>query len=592
MRTDREVTALLDPFINIYQQIEYDIIVEIARRLSTYDEMGGALEYQLKKLSEFQQLTPAVIKVFSKYSGKSEEEIKKLLSESQSLNIDMSMLNSAYDKGIIAVDPQIVMQSQRLREIAELSHKELSQSFKLIQTKAVESANQAYMNVLNKTYVEVASGSKSLEQALKGALQDMAKRGIHGATYKHTTANGKTRYTNYSIESVVRRDTVTAVHQLANKSSIEVATEVGADYVEVSSHLGARVSLVNPIANHAGWQGGIYKINGSDGKYRNLKEATGYPDDILGLGGVNCRHRMFAFIPGVSKPNPIKYGDTEENRRIYEATQKQRKFEREIRSLKKQIAAVECVKGDDDDNILQNLKLKLKHKQSQLQEHCNANGLKRDYSRELVSEQIVKNNQKGFTSYTGTSYNTNKAYKITDDAIENIPHFNIEELTAEQNNLLEIARKQVLISAQKEKVGVECANTVLLADNELLESEIGNIGSINIAQHNQWYYSVHNHPDNSGLSIGDVIEFSKRPYMLGIESISNSGKGLSALLKTEQCTIENVLKYQAYIYRYLDDCKHKFGNFSKLSFEKLSEITENVLKEANNYGYKYYTRQK
>lgn len=204
------------------------------------------------------------------------------------------------------------------------------------------------------------------------------------------TADGKTRYTNYSIEGVVRRDTVTAVHQLANKSLIEVATEVGADYVEVSSHLGARVSLVNPIANHAGWQGGIYKINGSDGKYRNLKEATGYPDDILGLGGVNCRHRMFAFIPGVSKPNPIKYGDTEENRRIYEATQKQRKYEREIRSLKKQIAAVECVKGNDDDNILQNLKLKLKHKQSQLQEHCNANGLKRNYSRELVSEQIVK----------------------------------------------------------------------------------------------------------------------------------------------------------------------------------------------------------
>lgn len=390
MRTDREVTALIDPFINIYQQIEYDIIVEIARRLSTYDEMGGALEYQLKKLSEFQQLTPAVIKVFSKYSGKSEEEIKKLLSESQSLNIDMSMLNSAYDKGIIAVDPQIVMQSQRLREIAELSYNELSQSFKLIQTKAVESANQSYMNVLNKTYVEVASGSKSLEQALKGALQDMAKRGIHGATYKHTTADGKTRYTNYSIESVVRRDTVTAVHQLANKSLIETAIEVGADYVEVSSHLGARVSLVNPIANHAGWQGGIYKINGSDGKYRNLKEATGYPDDILGLGGVNCRHRMFAFIPGVSKPNPIKYGDTEENRRIYEATQKQRKFEREIRSLKKQIAAVECVKGNDDDNILQNLKLKLKHKQSQLQEHCNANGLKRNYSRELVQEQVEK----------------------------------------------------------------------------------------------------------------------------------------------------------------------------------------------------------
>lgn len=127
---------------------------------------------------------------------------------------------------------------------------------------------------------------------------------------------------------------------------------------------------------------------------------------------------------------------------------------------------------------------------------CKANNLKLDYSRELLSKQIVMNNQKGFTSYTETSYNTNKAYKITNNAIENI------------------------------------------------------------------------------------------------ESISNNGKHLSALLKTERCTIENVLKYQAYINRYLDDCKHKFGDFSKLSFKKLSEITENVLKEANNYGYKYYTKQK
>lgn len=236
--------------------------------------------------------------------------------------------------------------------------------------------------------------------------------------------------------------------------------------------------------------------------------------------------------------------------------------------------------------------MKKQAKSNELNNWCNANNLKRDYSRELVSQQIVKNNQKGFANFTGTSYNTSNAYKITDNAIENIPRLNIDELTVEQNNLLEIARKQVLTSAQKEKVGVECANTVLLADNELLESEVGNIGSINIAQHNQWHYSVHNHPDNSGLSIGDIKAFNQRIYMLGIESISNNGEYLSALLKTERCTIENALQYQTYINQYLDDCKHKFGDFSKLSFEKLSEITENVLREANNYGYKYYTKQK
>lgn len=66
------------------------------------------------------------------------------------------------------------------------------------------------------------------------------------------------------------------------------------------------------------------------------------------------------------------------------------------------------------------LENKIQAKSNEINNWCKANNLKRDYSRELVSEQIVKNNQKGFTSYTETSYNTNNAYKITDNAIENI----------------------------------------------------------------------------------------------------------------------------------------------------------------------------
>ena len=43
---------------------------------------------------------------------------------------------------------------------------------------------------------------------------------------------------------------------------------------------------------------------------------------------------------------------------------------------------------------------KIQAKSNELNNWCNANNLKRDYSRELVSEQIVKNNQKGFTPST------------------------------------------------------------------------------------------------------------------------------------------------------------------------------------------------
>lgn len=387
MLTDNEVSKLIDPICTIYQQIEYDLIVDIANRLATYDKADGVLEYRLKKLQEFQKITPELLKIFAKYSGKSEAEIKKLITEAQGLNIDLEPLKTAYDRDIIAVDPVVAMQSPILREIAELSYKDLSKTFSLIQTKAVESAKQAYINTLNTAYVEVASGNYSLQESLKKGLQRMARRGITGATYKRKNVDGSYTYTEYSIEGVIRRDTVTAVHQLANKSSLQLVKEIGADYVEISSHLGARTHPTNPIANHAGWQGGIFKIEGHDKKHRNLKEATGYPDDILGLGGVNCRHRMFAFIPGISKPNPIKYGDTEENKRIYKATQEQRLNERQIRKLKKEIAAIKPLGDKDATKALQ---IKLKNRQAELQAHCDKYGLKRDYSRELVQEQVTK----------------------------------------------------------------------------------------------------------------------------------------------------------------------------------------------------------
>lgn len=209
-----------------------------------------------------------------------------------------------------------------------------------------------------------------------------ALNGISGATYKR---NGK--LVQYSLEGTVRRDTLTAVNKLANKSSETLCEELGAEYVEISSHLGARTHPTNPIANHAGWQGKVFKIDGSDKKYPNLKESTGYPDDILGLGGVNCRHRMFPFLPGISTPNPIRFNE-EENRRVYELTQKQRSMERRMRQLKKEQAAAKAI---GDTETAAKLKTKISEQSNKIDEFCKKNGLKRDFSRELVKEQIVKN---------------------------------------------------------------------------------------------------------------------------------------------------------------------------------------------------------
>lgn len=369
----RNLDPLTRPIITLYEQMELDLLEAIAKRFDIYDTVGGTLEWQVKKLDEMGALNAESVKIISKYSNRSEKEIRQMLKQAGFANIDLPALNKAYTSGFLFVDPQKVMENPIFASTLEDSFKELSAAFKLINTHAIESVKHEYMSVLNRAYIDVSSGVYDYNTAIKRALKGMADNGITGATYKRA---GKT--VNYSIEAAVRRDAMTAVHQAANRNSYNLAEELGAGYVEVSSHAGARTHPTNHIANHAWWQGKVYKIDGFDEKYGNLKTNTGYPDDILGLGGVNCRHRMFPFIPGVSTPVMEQY-DEKEAERIYKATQQQRAKERKIRALKKQITVAKATGQPTKD-----LTAELNRRYEDIIAFCKENGLERDFNREMI----------------------------------------------------------------------------------------------------------------------------------------------------------------------------------------------------------------
>lgn len=366
---------LVQPIIDIFNQLEAEILVSIAKRFSTYETVGGTLEWYMRKLQEVGALNSDVVGIIAKTSRRSEEELLKMLNKAGFANIDMNTVQTAFNRGVIAVDPSVMMKSPVMQSIIKDSFRELTNTYRLIQTKAVESAKQAYMDVLNRSYLEVSSGIYDYQTSIRNALQRMAARGITGATYKRDST-----VVRYSLEGTVRRDTLTAVNQLANKGAIKSCEVMGAEYVEVSSHIGARVHPTNPIANHYGWQGKVYKVDGETGEYPNLKKSTGYPDDIQGLSGVNCRHRMFPFFPGISVPNPIRY-DEAENKKVYEQTQKQRAMERTLRRLKKQRAV--AYEAEDMQTVTKIDKI-LEKKNKEIARFCKVNGLKRDTNRENI----------------------------------------------------------------------------------------------------------------------------------------------------------------------------------------------------------------
>lgn len=367
-----EMTALI---VEVYQDMELELLVEIAKRFDTYKTIGGTLEWYLTMLQEMNALDNEAIKIIAKHSHRSEAYIRQMLKKAQFANFNPKEIQLAYEMGFSKVTYEQLIQSSLIRTIFDNSYKEINTSLRLIQTKALESSKQSYIDVLNKAYIEVSTGTYSFDQAVRKGIKAMAKKGIAGVTYKREDGS----LINYSVEAAVRRDTLSAAHKIANETTMQSVSMMGAEYVDVSSHIGARVNDKIPIANHAGWQGKQYKLNGCAEGYPNFIETTGY-GDIQGFGGVNCRHRMFAFFPGISQPYATQYNE-KANCKYYENTQKLRSLERRLRGLKKQ---KNCLEQLSDIDEVMKLNKMIKEKTKEIDSFCDKNELRRDHTREAV----------------------------------------------------------------------------------------------------------------------------------------------------------------------------------------------------------------
>ena len=414
MKSDDELKALAEPIVDIYNNIEHDLLMKIASFFELDEDVTieNSLDWYFKKLQDMGALNSETIKIISQYSGVSEKTILQVLTEAGYGSISEARIDQLTTQGYTKVSWDDLQKSKTIMDAINKSFTELTDTLKLINTKAIESTQKAYMDALNQAYLETSTGLYDYNTAIRRAIEKMVDNGIKGASYKRK--NG-TVY-SISLESAVRRDVTTAIYQSFNRGSEEIAKELEAEYYEVSSHLGARLGDgVHPISNHFGWQGKVYKIHGSTSKYPNFYEKTGY-GDILGLSGVNCRHKFWAFFPGIDKPSQEKF-DYAENKKIVELQNKQRAYERKLRKIK---TKKDIAKQIGDMGRFTKWNNKQKDVNKELNKFIKENNLKRDYARERV---------------VGKTNNTTTYFNLDYDDIE-IPDFNKEHLKLETQEAL------------------------------------------------------------------------------------------------------------------------------------------------------------
>ena len=372
---------LIEPITKMYQNLEYELVVKIATHFKLYEPIGFAnsMKWYASKVAELGGLTQEAVDIISKQTKIPKKKIVELLKEAGLSTINQDEIKKANATGKYHINVEKLKSSSNFNDIVNNSYTEIDDILKLINTKALNAANEEYMNVLNTAYTEVRTGI-DYNTAIRKALSQMAKNGVKVVSYKQKSG----KVINYGIESCVRRDVLTAVVQATNRASTNFCKEAGYEYYVVSHHLGARVTNTHDYKDHSWWQGKVYKIDGSTEEYPNFQD-TCNEGDVQGFGGANCRHLKFGYIPGVSVlPKPIS---EEENAKQYQAEQTKRSYERKIRELKRQCGSA---KASNDTEEYKKYKEKLVSVDNEYNEFLKNNGLKRSYSREYVDSNTEK----------------------------------------------------------------------------------------------------------------------------------------------------------------------------------------------------------
>ena len=329
----QEIGETLLPLLDdLTEWIARDMIERFMIRFGRGEKklLTGTDEWQAWVLKQAGGNLDEIQKALAKSTGKSQQEIAKIFKDSGIQAAKADAEAAAVTFSSLSPRMMAIITDAYERTVGEISN---------ITRTTAGATNQAFIGICDDAYWKVRTGAQSYTAAM---LEGVKALGQVQPIVRYPSGHKDT------LEVAVLRCIRTGVAQSSGNMTIQQCKDMGWNHVLVSQHLGARVSDTDPIADHAGWQGKVYCIAGKDAQFDNLLDATGYPENPLGMCGYNCRHSFTPFLPGVSRNNnkPI---DTEANRRAYELSQTQRAMERRIRAQKRKCAALHtAVKSCED----------------------------------------------------------------------------------------------------------------------------------------------------------------------------------------------------------------------------------------------------
>lgn len=333
MLTPDYLMNVAEPMVELWSQVECDIIQDIARRIArTGGQMTATANWQVLKARELGILQTDISKTLAKATKLTTKETSKMVISAcqEALAFDDALYIKA------GYSPLPLAQSAALMEVVQAGIRKTHGLMTNFTNTTALSATQAFEHCLDRAYMQVISGAFSYDTALRNAISDLARKGVERIVYPSGSS--------IHMDAAARRALLTGLNQTTAELQLARMDELGTHLVEVTSHAGARPS-------HAQWHGQVYWHKERVRGYENLEDATGYGSGD-GLCGWNCYHSFFPYFEGLSsrafeRDPAARLGKP--NDQVYEESQKQRYYERTIRAARRECAAYSAARDAATD---------------------------------------------------------------------------------------------------------------------------------------------------------------------------------------------------------------------------------------------------
>lgn len=363
-----------DRLVLLWQQVEDDILRDVARRISKMEALTTTANWQLWRYEQTEALRQDVVKKLARYTGKSEAEIRRLMQEAATRAMEAEdEIYYHYGK-----EPTPFAENETLQALLNAGYQQTAGTFHNLTATTANTVSGQFEAALDRAHLKVSSGAFDYKSAVKSAVDSLAD------TMKYVTY--PTGHTD-TLEVAARRAVLTGVNQTGAKLQVARADEMGVEFFETTAHGGARPS-------HAEWQGRQFHRGGAVdymGKhYPDFEAATGYGTGA-GLCGWNCRHTFFAIFPELGAPpawtqeslealnaRDIEYNGGRYTR--YEISQMQRARERTVRKYKRRYLAEDAAGADTTAGAV-----KLRQARQDLADFISATGGRADSARTSVA---------------------------------------------------------------------------------------------------------------------------------------------------------------------------------------------------------------